>query len=130
MRNERLVARAAGFIGGVACIAMSGASAQYRFDPSAADEQDGPSIRYFGSAKDDKGTLLPGVSVQIDGPDAVFVFVTDEEGRFHANLPLDMVAEKVTSKCFRAGLQQLRITTRPGPKGPKPTVQVDCVLRR
>jgi len=125
MRNDRLI----GCIALVALVAMSAASAQYRFDPSAADEQ-GPSIRYFGSAKDDKGTLLSGVSVQIDGPDSVYVFVTDEEGRFHANLPLDMVPEKVTSKCFRAGLQQLRITARPGPKGPKPTVQVDCVLKR
>jgi hypothetical protein len=121
--------RVAKLIGSIACVAMSAASAQYRFDPSAADEQ-GPSIRYFGSAKDEKGALLPGVSVQIDGADSVYVFVTDEEGRFHANLPLEMIPEKVTSKCFKEGLRQLRVTTRPGPAGVKPSVQVDCVLRR
>lgn len=104
------------------------ASAQYSFDPSAADEQ-GPAIRYFGSAKDDRGILLPGVSIQIDGPDSVYVFVTDEQGRFRANLPLETVAEKVSVKCFKAGLQLVRVMKRPGPKAPRPTVQVDCILR-
>jgi len=139
MRNEQLIApnsnrtgrllRMSAVSGCVACVVISAASAQYTFDPAAADEQ-GPSIRYFGAAKDDKGTLLAGVSVQIDSADSEYVFVTDEQGRFHANLPLDMVPEKTKSKCFKVGYQQLRVTTRPGPKGAKPTVQVDCVLRR
>lgn len=120
--------RVAKLIGLFAFALGATASAQYTYDPSADDEQ-GPAIRYYGSAKDDKGTLLPGVSVQIDSQEGVYLFVTDEQGRFRANLPLNMVPEKVTPKCFKTGFQQVRVTKRPGPKAPKPTVQVDCILR-
>jgi hypothetical protein len=116
-------------IGSFALALGATASAQYSFDPSADHEQ-GPAIRYFGSAKDDRGILLPGVSIQIDSPDAVYVFVTDEQGRFRANLPLETVPEKVSVKCFKTGLQLVRVMKRPGPKAPRPTVQVDCILRR
>jgi hypothetical protein len=131
MRSESKHRRAAlaQLIGSFALVLGATASAQYTYDPAADDERV-PSIRYYGSAKDDKGSLLPGVSIEIDSPDSVYVFVTDEQGRFHANLPLGTVAEKVTAKCFRTGLQQVRVTKRPGPRGPRPTVQVDCVLRR
>src|ERR1700722_16786301 len=74
------------------------AAAQYDYDPSAADEQ-GPAIRYFGSAKDDKGSLLQDVTIELDGNQSAFVFVTDDQGRFRGNLPLGMGSEKVTAKC-------------------------------
>jgi hypothetical protein len=106
----------------------SSAFAQYNYDPAAADEQQ-PGIRYFGSAKDDRGSLLPGVSILIDSRQAAYVFVTDEQGRFHGNLPLDLGPDLVTPKCFKVGFQLVRVNKRPGPQGPKPTVQVDCVLR-
>lgn len=124
-RRSKLV----GPIGSLAFVLGATASAQYSFDP-AADHEQGPAIRYFGSAKDDRGILLPGVSIQIDSPDSVYVFVTDEQGRFRANLPLETVPEKVTVKCFRTGLQLVRVIKRPGPKTPRPTVQVDCILRQ
>ena len=41
---------------------VSSASARYGFDPSHADEKSG-GIKYFGSAKDDRGTPLPGVAI-------------------------------------------------------------------
>jgi hypothetical protein len=49
-------------IAGSAFGVLCAAHAQYLFDPSNADEQ-APGIRYFGSAKDDKGILIPGVTV-------------------------------------------------------------------
>ncbi len=112
----------------LATLLLSSASAQYNYDPGNADEQV-PGIRYFGSAKDDQGSLLSGVSILIDSPQAAFVFITDDQGRFHGNLPLDLGPDKVAPKCFKAGFQLVRMNKRPGPQGPKPTVQVDCVLR-
>lgn len=106
---------------------MSSAHAQYTYSPAAADEL--PGIRYFGSAKDEKGALLPDVSVEIDMQNISYLFVTDEQGRYRVNLPLDMRPENVTLKCFKAGFQLVRVNKRPGPAGPKLTVQADCVLR-
>jgi hypothetical protein len=108
--------------------AIAPAVAQYAYDPSNPDEQ-GPGIRYFGSAKDEKGSLLAGVTVLIDSDETSFVFVTDEQGRFRGKVPLNMVAAKVTADCSKPGFQTVRVTKRPGPQAPKPTVQVDCVLR-
>jgi len=104
-----------------------GVTAQYVYNPAAADE--GPGIRYFGSAKDNKGALLAGVSVQLTSQQLSFLLVTDAEGRFRVNLPLDMSAEVVTPKCFKKGFELVQVSKRPGPVGPKLTVQVDCVLR-
>jgi hypothetical protein len=106
----------------------SWATAQYAYDPANADEQI-PGIRYFGSAKDDKGSLLEGVTVQLSTARVDFVTVTDEQGRFRTVLPLEMVSALVTPKCFKVGFQSVRMIKRPG-TGPKPTVQVDCVLHR
>ncbi len=106
---------------------FSFAPAQYVYNPAAADEA--PGIRYFGSAKDDKGALLSGVSISLEHEMLSFLFVTDDAGRFRQNVPLDMISDAVTVKCFKAGFQLIRINKRPGPNGPKQTVQVDCVLR-
>jgi hypothetical protein len=104
------------------------ALAQYSYDPTAADET-GPGIKYFGSAKDDKGALMQGVTVFIEGDSADYVFVTDDQGRFRGKLPPGTLPEKVMAKCFKFGFQTIAVNKRPGPQGPKPTVQVDCVLR-
>jgi hypothetical protein len=111
-----------------ALILIPSARAQYTYDPAAADEQI-PGIRYFGSAKDDNGSLMPGVTILLDGGQSSFIFVTDEQGRFHGTLPLDAVASRISPKCWKSGFEFLRATKRPGPEAPKPTVQVDCVLR-
>ncbi len=112
----------------LALAAIAPVSAQYSYDPGNPDEQ-GPGIRYFGSAKDDKGSLLAGVTVLIDSDEISFVFVTDELGRFRGKVPLNMVAGKVTAECSKPGYEIVRVIKRPGPPAPKPTVQVDCVLR-
>jgi hypothetical protein len=101
--------------------------AQYVFNPASADE--GPGIKYFGSAKDTNGTLLPDVSIQIVSDNSTFVSVTDNQGRFRENVTLDMVPEKVRLKCFKEGYQLVRLNKRLGPSAPKQTVQVDCILR-
>ena len=49
--------------------------------------------------------------------------------RHKGMLPLDTLAKPVTAKCWKAGLQPVRIDRRPGPKTAPPSVQVDCVLR-
>lgn len=121
--------RLAKLLGLIALSLTSPASSQYSYDPSAADEQV-PAVRYFGSAKDDKGVLLPGVSIQLNSLEAVYVFVTDEQGRFRANLPLKTLTQKVAAKCYGVGFQFVRVSKRPGPRGPRPTVQLDCILRR
>ena len=108
--------------------ALSTASAQYSYDPSNADEQV-PGMRYFGSAKDSQGSLLSGVSFVFDTGPALYVFVTDKQGRYRGNLPLGTVPAKVSAKCLKAGFRSVRLTQRRGSLGSRPTVQVDCVLQ-
>jgi hypothetical protein len=116
----------------LACLCPAQAQQQaqqqsYLYDPSAVDEQTG--IKYFGAAKDSNGVLLKDVTFKLVTSQSTFVFVTDDQGRFRGNLPLGMTPEKVISTCFKAGFQMTRIDVRPGPKAPKPTVEVDCFLR-
>jgi len=109
-------------------LAVSTANAQYSFNPSNADEL---GIRYFGSAKDDKGALLPGVAVTINVDENVFVFMTDEQGRFRGRVPLESLglgSNMTTTTCSKRGYQFVSATKRSGLGGPKPYVQVDCVL--
>lgn len=110
-----------------ASLFISIASAQYLYNPASADE--GPGIRYFGSAKDDNGALLPDVTVNIASPKGSYFLVTDDQGRFRVTVPLGTVTETVTLKCFKQGFELVRTTKRPGPTGPRKSVQVDCVLR-
>jgi hypothetical protein len=117
-----------GWLSLLGLIAISSVCAQYAYDPSADDEQ-GPGIRYFGSAKDENGSLMSGVSILIDSQSAAYSFVTDNQGRFRGLVSLDMTLDKVTLKCFKVGYELVRMNKRPGPKGPSQTVQVDCVLR-
>jgi hypothetical protein len=102
--------------------------AQYTYGPGNPDELDLPGIRYFGSAKDEKGALLPGVTVSISTQQTDYILVTDELGRFRVSLPIQAVAGTVTAKCSKVGFTQVRLTKRPSPAGPKPSVQLDCVL--
>ena len=125
MRPLNLRPRAIGLL--AACFLATPASTQYVYNPANADE--GPGIRYFGSAKDDKGALLVGVSILISNEQLSFLLVTDDQGRFRANLPLDMRPEGVTPKCFKVGYQLVQMSKRLGPTGPKVTVQVDCIMR-
>jgi hypothetical protein len=125
-RGAIVVASLCGF--GALAVVPS-ASAQYTYNPANADEQ-GNTIRLFGSAKDDKGALLPGVTILLDATSLSYVAVTDEQGRFRVALPKETWApEKVAPSCFKQGFVLVRVTKRPG-TGPKPTMQVDCVLRR
>jgi hypothetical protein len=116
-----------GLICALCGIGPSTGSAQYVYNPNNADE--GPGIRYFGSAKDDHGALLPGVSVEISGGKLTYLLVTDEQGRFRQLLPLDMLPDKTSFKCFKQGYELLRMSKRAGPSAPKQTFQVDCVLK-
>ena len=115
---------------GLLCLSMwlsARVEAQYFFRPDNQDEQ-GPGIRYFGSAKDANGVPLANASIVIDSGTLSFVMVTDDLGRFHKKVPVQMTLDKVAIKCFKPGYQSLRLEKRPG-VGPKPTVQVDCVLQ-
>lgn len=103
--------------------------AQYTAD-GPEDLQKGSGVRYFGSAKDEDGARLADVSFLFETAQASFVFVTDGSGRFRGMLPLDTLAKPVTAKCWKAGLQTLRVERRAGPKTARPTMQVDCVLRK
>lgn len=113
---------------GVALL-MSTASAQYAFESVDQDELDG--VRYFGSAKDEKGALLSDVTFRIESDRAAFMFISDAEGRFRGMLPIDIPLKSVTPACFKEGHEAVRVTKRPGPKTAKhSSVQVDCIMRK
>jgi hypothetical protein len=126
--DHRLRAAAVSTLVIVTALSLTPASAQYAFNPASADEA--PGIRYFGSAKDENGALLPAVSVLIDSEKQSYLFTTDEQGRYRVNVPLNLTPEKVTMKCFKSGFQLVRMNKRLGPSGPKVTVQVDCILKK
>jgi hypothetical protein len=106
---------------------VSSASAQYIFDPSNADEKGG-GIKYFGSAKDDQGALLPGVTIQIAG---AFTLVTDEQGRYRGFVNEIYPGATTPIVCFKPGYQFVRVIKRPGPAGGvAQTFQADCVLHK
>lgn len=110
-----------------ASMVASTASSQYIYNPANADE--GPGVRFFGSAKDDHGALLPGVSILLQSGQLSVLVATNEQGRYRIDLPVDTPVDRVTAKCFKSGLQLVRMNRRAGPKGPKVVVQLDCVLR-
>jgi len=108
-----------------ALLFITSASAQYAYDPRNLDEQ-GPGIKYFGSVKNENGSLLKGAIVLIQHQ---YMAVTDEQGRFRVNLPETLPGDKVDVSCSNPGYLTIRVTKRLGPHGPKQTVQVDCVMR-
>jgi hypothetical protein len=111
-------------------VASSPATAQYAYDPTAADELGKPGNLYFGSARDERGRYVPDVTITLETHQTNFVLVTDDKGRFRAKLPLATLAANVKPTCSKPGYLVLRVTKRPGPKGAPTPVQVDCLLRQ
>ena len=109
---------------------LTSASAQYADDlPTFNGNEVG--VHYFGSAKDDNGAPLSDVTFFLESTKGSFVFVTDADGRFRGTLPLELPISAVTPKCWRQGFDTVRIVKRPGTlAAERPTVQVDCTLRR
>jgi len=110
---------------------MSSTSAQYALDwEEEAHDGREHGVRYFGSAKDDSGKVLPNVTFLLESAQGNFVFVSNADGRFRGTLPKDIEPKAVTPRCSKAGLEFVRATKRLGPKAAEATVQVDCFLRR
>ena len=110
-----------------ALTSVSAASAQYIFDPSNADEKGG-GIKYFGSAKDDQGALLSGVTITIAG---AFTLVTDEQGRYRGFVNEIYPGEKTPIGCSKPGYEFVRMMKRSGPAGgAAQTFQADCILHK
>lgn len=106
---------------------VSSASAQYSFDPSNADEKSG-GIKYFGSAKDDQGALLPGVTIKIGQE---LVLVTDQQGRYRGSVDPQYTPDVTTLGCSKPGYQFVSMIKRPGPAGAaQQTVEANCVLHK
>jgi hypothetical protein len=126
LQGMHLAAWAAG-IGLAISMPFSSASAQYNFNPSNADES-GPGIKYFGSAKDDQGALLPGVTMVIAH---AFTLVTDEQGRYRGNIDEMYTVENTPVGCSKPGYEFVRVVKRAGPaNGAKKTIQADCILHK
>ena len=104
------------------------AFAQYAFDTSR-DGHAETGTRYFGSARDDRGTRLSDVIFLLDSPQATFSFVTDACGRFAGVAPLELPPGALTARCMKPGFRQVRLSQRPGPKSGRRSMQIDCVLR-
>jgi hypothetical protein len=107
---------------------VSSAVAQYSFDPNNADEK-GPGTKYFGSAKDDRGALLPGVLVAVVGYSAV---ITDQQGRYRANIA-DAYPDfnRTPVWCSKPGYSFVRVTKLKGPSGgEKKAVEANCILHK
>ena len=110
-----------------ALIFVSPAWAQYSFNPNNADET-GPGIKYFGSAKDDQGALLAGVTMVIAH---AYTLVTDDQGRYRGNIDEMYTVENTPVGCSKPGYAFVRVDKRPGPtNGAKKTIQADCILHK
>lgn len=127
--SNRIVLGACIIAGGLFGLA-SVSWAQYSIDMPRFDEHE-VGVHYFGLAKDNRGTPLPDVTFLLESPKGSFVFVTTANGRFRGTLPVEVPMSDVTPKCWRQGYELVRIAKRPGAiAAERPTVQVDCVLRR
>ena len=130
MRRRLQEARLAALATGIALaslVPLSPAWAQYSFNPNNADEQ-GPGIKYFGSAKDDRGALLPGVTMIVAH---AYTMVTDEQGRYRGNIDEMYTIENTPVGCSKPGYEFIRVDKRAGPTvGTKKTIQADCVLHK
>lgn len=125
LRRMRIAALAAAV--GLAGSMLSPALAQYMFNPNNADEQ-GPGIKYFGSAKDEQGALLPGVTMIVAH---AFTMVTDEQGRYRGNIADMYTLDNTPVGCSKPGYEFVRVVKRAGPtSGAKQTIQADCVLHK
>src|SRR5579872_2619484 len=87
---RNLLVAAGSVLGGL--VLASPASAQYSFSPGNADEL-GWGMKVFGSAKDDNGALLPGVTIKIAN---VSVQVTDVQGRYRAAIDSVLTTDALT----------------------------------
>ena len=116
----------------LATVVLSPASAQegYALESPLDDHDETKSIRYFGTAKNDRGELLADVTVLLDMTNVSRIFVTDASGRFRAHLPLNTPMRAVTPSCAKEGYVMDSVKKRPGPRTGRASVQVDCVLRR
>ena len=113
-----------GLAGLAALCFASSAAAQYVFNENNFDEQ-GPGTKFFGSVKDDRGTPIVGATILID---RTFVLVTDYTGRYRGNVGSGQIGIAAPVDCAKPGYKLVRAAKRPGPPGPKKSVQVDCVL--
>jgi hypothetical protein len=106
---------------------VSSASAQYVFDPNNADEKSG-GIKYFGSAKDDQGALLSGVTILIGRE---LVLITDAQGRYRGSVDPMYSPDETMIGCSKPGYRFVRVIKRPGPAGAaRQTVEANCVLHK
>lgn len=106
---------------------FSPASAQYVFDPNNADENSG-GIKYFGSAKDDQGALLPGVTVLIGRE---LVLITDAQGRYRGSVDPMYTPDETAVACAKPGYEFVRAIKRPGPlSAARQTVEANCTLHK
>lgn len=116
-------------LAGLALAPAIPAFAQYTLDMTE-EAGKAPHIRYFGSAKDDKGKQLGDVTVLLVRESSSYVFVTNAGGRFSGALPVSMRLSMVTPKCIKSGFQTVRIAKRTATVGKKSSAQVDCIMRR
>jgi len=106
------------------------ASAQYGMGMPRFDEHE-VGVHYFGSAKDGAGKPLADVTFLLESEQGSFVFVTNADGRFGGTLLLELPISAVAAKCLKQGYAQARVAKRPGVlAAERPTVQVDCIMRR
>jgi hypothetical protein len=100
----------------------------YSFDPGNADEQ-GDGIKYFGAAKTKAGALLPDAQILFSNGMTSFLAITDAQGRYRIFLP-KYFTEHFRITCFKEGFKSEKVMMRPGPRGPRQTVQADCTFQK
>lgn len=101
----------------------------YGYDPSTIVDDKEVNI-YFGSVRDNAGTMLPNTSVILDNAhnNNVYVGVTDAMGRFRLRLPRDIAPDQVSPRCSKRGYTLVKIIKRPPPGGATTPVEIDFIL--
>jgi hypothetical protein len=101
----------------------------YGWDPSVPREHR-PGNIYFGSAKDEDGRYLPGVTVVLVTPQVDFVTVTDPTGRFRLEVPKEVNDTDVSPRCSKNGYAVGRVIKRPPRADATTPVELNCLLDR
>lgn len=100
-------------------------------DPSIENDPARSGLVLFGSAKDQDGRYLSGVSVFVESGALSFVAFTNSLGRYRIqSIPPELQLRDLAITCSKPSYAQIKIEKRPAPIGAISPLEGNCFLER
>lgn len=84
---------------------------------------------WFGAAKDAAGRYVPGATIVLQTRQVDFVAVTNGQGRYRLELPVNIRPSEVRVRCSRQGYLTARVIRRLPRGGALSPVEANCELK-